>query len=646
MSSDNIYHFLSKFALGGTLVCGLLVNPAQASKPEPLSAPTHHVNAAAPQTQELIEHLSLKSKQCQEFANNAQIQEASDILLNELKKHKDDGAGNDQFHSCLRSLISASMAIESSDLDLYIPLAEKSLQQDEMSNTNRINLMFSLGLAYYEFKNDFQKGLDLLSKAQIYIDENKDKMSEAEYHASKIMSLRQQAILYWSLEDWKNAELSYRLALDFNKKNRYDLQEEAEDWYNLAITLLYGEKYREAYNAILKNIDINHRLNSPDVSGERGIMNGIIAGHALGKLGEFGQAEHYFKDAVNLSDEKGSPPFYNALTHSYYALFKVYEGDFIASEYQLKLVDDILKGNFELQLSWDENDAYLEAKYKTLQHLGDYENALSAFQRFHNITIDGFKERESKHMSKILVEHEAALSRNENKTLLRESEIKQLKLLQQEQKNQKLMGLSYGAALLLLGVLAFFIRERHMHKKMIAMTKIDQLTATPNRKTIMDVAHKAVKSTHDKYEQETSLAIGLLDIDNFKRINDTFGHDVGDIIIRDVVDTLRPILRSNDHLGRYGGEEFLLLLPNADAAKTEAVFKRLQDSLNAKTFQHQGQDLDVSITLSMGAIIEKGRDDVDLKDENIRIRLSKLIKVADDMLHKAKQAGRNQLVYV
>lgn len=594
----------------------------------------------------LQQKIKLKTQKCKTFTDNSQIADAEQILFNELAPYKDSPVWANSYYQCLRDLIAASMNIDAVELDTYIPLAEGALKQDNLSITNRINMMFSLGLAYYQFKDDFKKGLDLFAHAQLYIDQNKDVMSHSEYRSSKIMSLRQQAMLYWSLEDWDNAERSYRLALEFNKKNNHDLAEEAEDWHSLAIVLLYSEKYRESYNAILKNIDINHRLNSDDVSGERGIMNGIIAGHVLGKLGEFGQAEHYFHDAIKLSSAKETPPYYNALTHSYYALFKVSEGDFIASEYQLQLVDDVLSRNFDLQTSWEDNDAYLEAKYKTLQHLGEHQSALEAFQRFHNITIRGFRERESKHLSKIIVEHEVALNINNSKRLERENEIKQLKLQQQMANNQKLAAAGYVAGIIFLIILAFFIRERHNRKKMHAMTMIDPLTLSPNRKAILDVAHHVVKSTHGTRNAEKSLSIGLLNIDNFKRINDTFGHDVGDTIIKDVVSTLLPILRDNDHIGRYGGEEFLLLLPNANKAQTEAIFQRLQSAVSQKVFSYNNKLLDLNVTLSMGAIIEHGRDDVVLKDENIRIRLSKLIKVADDMLHKAKSAGKNQLVCV
>ncbi|HKY56286.1 MAG TPA: GGDEF domain-containing protein [Anaerolineales bacterium] len=157
----------------------------------------------------------------------------------------------------------------------------------------------------------------------------------------------------------------------------------------------------------------------------------------------------------------------------------------------------------------------------------------------------------------------------------------------------------------------------------------DALTFLPNRRQIMgDLQREVIFSDH----YGTPLAISLLDIDHFKTINDTYGHVIGDEVLRKLADELRQHIRHPDTIGRYGGEEFLLILPHSTViAATEQADRlcKYVRSLVIKEGEHK-----ISMTISMGVAQFK------IQREDWQTFLSR----ADKALYQAKNNGRNQWV--
>lgn len=129
-------------------------------------------------------------------------------------------------------------------------------------------------------------------------------------------------------------------------------------------------------------------------------------------------------------------------------------------------------------------------------------------------------------------------------------------------------------------------------------------------------------------------SIILLDIDHFKKVNDTYGHLVGDSLLRGISNILKKQLRRNDIAARYGGEEFLILLPESDLVGAGAVAGKIQKGLSTKEWKLKGSGESMgSITVSMGISIYAMNESGDA-----------MIKRADDALYVAKTSGRNQIV--
>ncbi len=167
----------------------------------------------------------------------------------------------------------------------------------------------------------------------------------------------------------------------------------------------------------------------------------------------------------------------------------------------------------------------------------------------------------------------------------------------------------------------------------LEMAVTDQLTGLYNRRYL--ASH--LSAMFDRaYWTGRALSVLILDIDHFKGINDRFGHDVGDKVIQVFADRIGSAIRGIDLACRYGGEEFLIAMPDTDINFARIVAERLrQDIASEKIPLNNGRDI-VDVTVSIGiASSEDGPEDDTAQ---------KLIKRADEALYKAKESGRNQVV--
>lgn len=154
----------------------------------------------------------------------------------------------------------------------------------------------------------------------------------------------------------------------------------------------------------------------------------------------------------------------------------------------------------------------------------------------------------------------------------------------------------------------------------------DLLTMLPNRSAIATALEHEVARCHRDRRQ---VGVILLDIDHFKRINDTFGHFAGDAVLRETAARLRGNMRPYDQVGRYGGEEFLVVLPNCDLEAATLQAERMRNRLSSSSMLVEGNELHVSA--SFGVTVSDGSE----KNPDMFVR------VADEALYQAKASGRN-----
>lgn len=171
-------------------------------------------------------------------------------------------------------------------------------------------------------------------------------------------------------------------------------------------------------------------------------------------------------------------------------------------------------------------------------------------------------------------------------------------------------------------------RLQRARKELIVLATTDVLTGLLNRRAIMVRAEEELERHRRRGEP---LGCILMDVDHFKQVNDRFGHGAGDDVLRQIARHLRDMLRPYDALGRYGGEEFLVILPGTEMATLRAVAERLRDRLRAEV-RTGGPTLIETVTASFGITINREGDD-----------LEALLHRADQAMYRAKEMGRNRV---
>lgn len=208
--------------------------------------------------------------------------------------------------------------------------------------------------------------------------------------------------------------------------------------------------------------------------------------------------------------------------------------------------------------------------------------------------------------------------------------------------NTLLISLVSGAVLALFLLVYVFLRERNLKIKMSYFAMTDYLTGCPNRRNAMSQAEKMLTTLVSKKD---SMVVAILDVDNFKTINDTYGHDVGDKVLQNLASIISNALRESDVIGRYGGEEFIVLLPSAGEKEIKMIFSRIQLALKSHRCEYNDDSIALPVTISIGASVVSNVQQK-LNDTENKLLLDSTIKQADEKAYEAKKAGKDQLKLV
>ena len=181
-------------------------------------------------------------------------------------------------------------------------------------------------------------------------------------------------------------------------------------------------------------------------------------------------------------------------------------------------------------------------------------------------------------------------------------------------------------------VLDEFEKKLNFEKKYALM---DPLTLTYNRRALNLSFEKF--SSRAKREKNFEVSMLLFDLDYFKKVNDTYGHDIGDKVLRKLCKVVKQTLRKDDNLYRVGGEEFLILFFKLPKKKEEEIFKRIKKEISY-TIKKKIPEIKQEITISGGFVRSK---QYDLNEDGI---FESMYKDADELLYEAKQKGRNKIL--
>ncbi len=187
----------------------------------------------------------------------------------------------------------------------------------------------------------------------------------------------------------------------------------------------------------------------------------------------------------------------------------------------------------------------------------------------------------------------------------------------------------FGAETIELEVLAEMIeRMWHYTKNMAYEANFDELTGILNRRgygnAMTSLAYLAKRNNFNS-------AVLMIDIDHFKRINDTLGHLTGDEVLKQIANIIKTNLRASDILGRFGGEEFIVFLPQIEEKSLYTLSEKIRRAIQEETKQK------IAVTASIGSATKKITGEIEIENHG-------LIQLADKNMYEAKRKGRNQVI--
>ncbi len=263
-----------------------------------------------------------------------------------------------------------------------------------------------------------------------------------------------------------------------------------------------------------------------------------------------------------------------------------------------------------------------------LRALGRHAEAYQALEQFVELTATDQRQQRERDAQRLQARYDAVRRDAENKELRHAAEVARLELDARNQRQRALWALVATLGVALAGGGAYFARALRRRHRLAELALRDELTGAPNRRAVLAFAREQLSLAR---RLDLPLSLALIDMDRFKQINDRHGHAVGDRVLVAFVRAVARELRGQDRLGRWGGEEWLLVMPGTRCDEMPGVFQRLRDAMADQAVP--GLPAAHGITFSMGAAERQPTLDT----------VEALVAEADRHLYLAKAQGRNTL---
>lgn len=505
----------------------------------------------------------------------------------------------------IRNVIDDSSNIEA----LYKKLSQRA--ETTLDPVVKGEIYQAIGISHYTFTN-YSGAIQSYKRAY-------EAFEEAGSQSGQTGILNSLATTYIEIDDFDSAQELYEQALAFSLKEN-DKFSQSIILYNSAIVHIeVGElalAEEKLNKALILGIEINDDIGVAWIQAS-------LASIAL-KTEDWDKAIVLAEQANITFEQTGhtQAKFNNLLTQvkAYLGSEKIVQADAI-----LTSLGSSITANSSKERKIEYNALLAEVAFKKANYKQAYLSLEENFEWLSEVA----KSDKAKEIQRYKVEFDTQLQENINQVLQKENELKELKIIsQQQQQTVWLIVIILSFVILLIVLTLLFIQTKNRNRfRTLAMR--DHLTNSPNRRAILNYAKTCFNNAMNT---DDDLSIAIVDLDLFKKLNDEFGHDIGDQVLKDFADSCADILRKQDGFGRYGGEEWLLVFSNTKRSEIERIFYRLRNSLQQKTIRIAP---DLLVTFSMGVVqYAKKTDDT----------LQKLIKRADDKLYEAKDRGRDRVI--
>lgn len=350
--------------------------------------------------------------------------------------------------------------------------------------------------------------------------------------------------------------------------------------------------------------------------------------YSLIKLNRLNEAEKYLIEADTVINEK------DLTDYSFMKLFMA-EIKFQQARYKEALTE-LEQGEKAFRTLQNNRGLtqLLQLKSNIYVAMNDLSAAYGALQEFVTLTkkVDG--NSLSHHTTELKVKFDTSRIESENQRLIENQNLKEqeLALLEKNKSLQHIILLLAGFILTIVSIFAYKQVHRNRQLQVIALT--DYLTKLPNRRHIYA---QAAKYFQQALKHQSPFSVIIFDADHFKKINDNFGHELGDRALMTIANAGRALSGNKDLVGRIGGEEFLILLPNTDATDALALAHQLQNHISRLSAQNLPAELKLTVSAGVATLEPQNNTEDAYQDKDF----ATLLKRADNALYEAKNAGRN-----
>jgi diguanylate cyclase (GGDEF) domain len=256
----------------------------------------------------------------------------------------------------------------------------------------------------------------------------------------------------------------------------------------------------------------------------------------------------------------------------------------------------------------------------------DWKHAYESYVEFKKSSDSILGKQRDEQLAHFQVRFDTAQKEQINQRLMHENELQEQRI-QASTRIQSLQLAVISLGCLLFGLVGWFaVRQVKLAQRMKDLALTDELTKVPNRRHILTYGEEVLKACSN---QQKAFSVLVLDIDHFKKINDTYGHAIGDEVIKRVASLVKGSLRKGDNVGRIGGEEFLVVLPATTSDEAQEIGERIRAQI---AFNNMGDiQAGMRVTISVGIA----------SDTLSKRKLDVLMNMADEALYEVKENGRN-----
>jgi diguanylate cyclase (GGDEF)-like protein len=413
------------------------------------------------------------------------------------------------------------------------------------------------------------------------------------------------------------------------------------EYYRLALAEFEELGYKEQTASVLLGLASTHRYAGQGQLAEEYFLRYLdFTRYAVGKhhlfYGNYGLAMTFAEQGdcqralpqIETTLGLTGPDDYKAELFKSRATCETLAGNFPAADAALRKAARILNGIPELAgTSWVLELRKIESLIE--YHRGNIERAFALSNSYYEDYIEQLEKSSSNNMNMLRADLENERKDLQIALLEQEAEVSRLHVDAQQRENQLQRYLISLFVLTSLAILVGFFIQRLNTRRVLALSHRDSLSGLYNRRFTFAYLERVIPQIS---VADGGLALILLDIDNFKAINDRYGHPTGDAVIKRIAAIGEQSLRNRDIMGRIGGEEFLCILPRATAAQSQQVAQRLLDAISAEEFTARDGSV-FSTSISIG--IANFDASVSSADQ--------LYGMADVAMYHSKKTGKNRI---